>query len=414
MNFFIFLNKIKILVKFSVVIFFSFFIIPVLLIIYLISPFFLVRFKNLRSERIGHFAANTELYLCEKKKKINTPKQNYIDLFFCNDICNQQLLSMWKRKILIFPKWILYNFFIVNKFLSKFFKFTNKHEIPDSSSDRDIYDLLETSEPNLQFTAKEEKLGVNLLKKLNLQIDSKFVILAVRDNTYLESKFPNQNWSYHDVRNQNLDNFILAIDEIVKRGYYVIRVGGTSQSKKLKYSNPKVIDYTHSKFRNDFLDIYLGAKCEFCISSGFGLDAVPRIFRKPIISILLAPIDIHTELSSQITILRPYFDIREKKKLTLDQMLNIKIATIMNGHEFTAAGLKVLENTPEEIRDVTIEMMDRLDGKWEQKNSDEIIQKNFWNKFDKMHNLYIQNFGKKAHGTLKGRIGTSFLRNNCK
>ena len=82
----------------------------------------------------------------------------------------------------------------------------------------------------------------------------------------------------------------------------------------------------------------------------------------------------------------------------------------MNGYEFNLSGLKVLENTPEEIRDVTIEMIDRLEGKWMKKPNDELIQKRFWLKFEEMHNLFIEKTGKKAHGTLKGRIGANYLR----
>ena len=72
--------------------------IPILLIIYLISSKFLIRFQPLISNRIGHFAGNTELYLCEKEMKINTPTQKYLDLFFCHDVCNLQLHKMWKKK----------------------------------------------------------------------------------------------------------------------------------------------------------------------------------------------------------------------------------------------------------------------------------------------------------------------------
>ena len=48
--------------------------IPTLIIIRLISPWYLVRFGNLVSSRIGHFAANTELYCCEIESGINKPK----------------------------------------------------------------------------------------------------------------------------------------------------------------------------------------------------------------------------------------------------------------------------------------------------------------------------------------------------
>ena len=43
--------------------------IPSLLIIRLISPFFLIRIAQLRNTKIGHYTVNVELYLCEKIKK---------------------------------------------------------------------------------------------------------------------------------------------------------------------------------------------------------------------------------------------------------------------------------------------------------------------------------------------------------
>ena len=95
-------------------------------------------------------------------------------------------------------------------------------------------------------------------------------------------------------------------------------------------------------------------------------------------------------------------------------MLNIEIASIMNGNEFEAAGIKVFENTAEEIRDVSIEMMDRLEGKWVEKSSDESLQKFFWQRFDDMHKSFIKKNGRKVHGTLKGKIGANFLRKNFK
>ena len=113
----IFFRKINTALKILIYIFLSVLVIPILFIIYSISSKYLIRFKALSSERIGHFACNTELYLCEKQMKINVPKQKYIDLFFCYNVCNYQLLSMWKKKIIILPKWFLHIFFITNRFL---------------------------------------------------------------------------------------------------------------------------------------------------------------------------------------------------------------------------------------------------------------------------------------------------------
>ena len=64
--------------------------IPAVLIMRLIRPWLLVRLGGLISTRIGHFAANTELYLCENKAGINVPSQRYIDIFYMDGkpVCN--------------------------------------------------------------------------------------------------------------------------------------------------------------------------------------------------------------------------------------------------------------------------------------------------------------------------------------
>ena len=57
---------------------------------------------------------------------------------------------------------------------------------------------------------------------------------------------------------------------------------GKAVNKKIENANPKIIDYANSKFRSDFLDIFLGYRCSFCIrTAGFG--GVPEIFRKPLV-----------------------------------------------------------------------------------------------------------------------------------
>ena len=58
--------------------------IPLLLLIRIVSPFVLIRWMQLRSNTIGHYTVNTELYLCERDKKINNPSINFFDFFYLN------------------------------------------------------------------------------------------------------------------------------------------------------------------------------------------------------------------------------------------------------------------------------------------------------------------------------------------
>ena len=95
--------------------------VPLIIIIRLIKPWYLIRWKELNSSRIGHFATNTELYCCERDAGINTPSQNYIDLFYLGKIVsNRQLEKMWRRSLIILPRWLLLPLFRVNRFFNIF------------------------------------------------------------------------------------------------------------------------------------------------------------------------------------------------------------------------------------------------------------------------------------------------------
>jgi len=122
--------------------------IPAVLIMRLIQPWLLVRLGGLISTRIGHFAANTELYLCEQAAGINLPSQRHIDLFYMGGkpICNQQLAIMWHRGLRIWPAWILARINRVNLLIPG----GRSHEIGNNTQhDRDVHNLLDRFPPHL-------------------------------------------------------------------------------------------------------------------------------------------------------------------------------------------------------------------------------------------------------------------------
>ena len=90
---------------------------PVVLVICLIRPWLLIRWSSLNNSRIGHFVADTELYLCEQDAGINVPKQRDVDFFYMpgKPISNEQLAIMWKRVLRICPVWMLAPIMRVNR-----------------------------------------------------------------------------------------------------------------------------------------------------------------------------------------------------------------------------------------------------------------------------------------------------------
>jgi len=197
--------------------------IPAVLIMRLIRPWLLVRLCGLISTRIGHFAGNTELYLCEYKAGINVPSQRHIDIFYMGGkpICNQQLTIMWHRLLRIWPAPILGPIAIINQLIPG----GKLHEIGNFvHGDRDVHNLLDRFPPHMQFSTEEESHGEAGLRAMGLPIGAQFVCLMVRDSTYLDS-IKSINWNYHNYRDSDIQNYVLAAEELAERGYFVIRMG---------------------------------------------------------------------------------------------------------------------------------------------------------------------------------------------
>jgi putative glycosyltransferase (TIGR04372 family) len=382
--------------------------VPAVLVLRLIRPWLLVRWVSLVPARIGHFAANAELYLCERDAGINVPKQRHVDLHYMGrSVCNQQLAIMWKPVLRVWPAGILARISRINRLIPG----GAVHEVGNNTSgDRDVHNLLDRFSPHLGFTPEEKARGEANLRGMGIPPDTPFVCLIVRDSAYLEAHLPSGEWNYHNYRDADIQNYILAAEELADRGYFVVRMGAKVK-KALCTTHTGVIDYASNGMRTDFMDIYLGAKCEFCISMGTGFDAVPFIFRRPIVYVNFVPLGYLNTFTRQVLDITKHHYFESKGRyLTLSEIFNLEVGLTPHTSAYETKGIELIENTPEEIRDVVIEMAERLNGTWQPHKDDEALQRFFWEIFP-ADALGASN-KRPLHGEIRARFGASFLRNN--
>ena len=382
--------------------------IPILMIIRLIRSWFLVRFESLASLRIGHFAANTEMYLSERQACINIPEKKYIDIFYITEpVSNKQLARMWKRELHIWPAWIIKPISDLNKILPGGDCHLVKHN--SYSNGLDVNNLIDRFPSHLKFTSEEEIRGKAEMKKMGMPIDAKFVCLNVRDNAYLDEKFPNYDWSYHNYRDSDIQNYVFAAESLAEHGYFVIRMGA-KVNNALNSANPKLIDYATNGMRSDFMDIYLGAKCAFCITTGAGWDSIPEMFRRPIVYVNMLPIGcLHTFSSKFISITKLHVWKTTRKALTLSEIFSHGLGYCMSTSDYESKDVQLIDNSPEEIYDVVMEMVQRLENTWCEDQTHEMVQKKFWEIYQI---LTFKSTNNSFHGELRSRIGTEFLNQN--
>jgi putative glycosyltransferase (TIGR04372 family) len=392
----------KALIK-SLKIFFSLFYLPISIIFLLIMvvsrPFVVIRVGIMPSSRIHHFAVNTELFLLKKKNK------KTIDIFYCeNHISNKYLKKKWREKIYIGNKFL---FSQINLLLSIFLN-KNIHQM-ELDTDRDVENFFYNSKPLLTLSEEEKSKGFEELKKIGLTKNDEFICLMNRDSTYLSKTFPGMDWSYHNYRDSKIDNYLLAAETLTKRGYFVFRMG-TVTKKKIETTNEKIIDYSNSQFKSEFLDLFLMENCKFGITGNVGLDGLFRTFRKPSVICSMVPIGyLATYRNDWVHLFKKHFSLKKNRNLSLNEIFDLGLATSLRTEDFKKKNIELIENTPEEIRDAVIELDDRLNNKFEENKEQKNLQKKFWYLYEK--NLEKHNI-KYLHGKLFGFHSSNFLKSN--
>ena len=228
--------------------------------------------------------------------------------------------------------------------------------------------------------------------------DEKFVCLIVRDSAYLK------NAEYHNYRDSDIDAYKQAALSLAEKGYWVFRMGKVIH-KTLNINHPKVVDYASSKYRSDFLDIWLMANCFFCISTGTGLDEVSRIFRRPAVYVNNLPLQQMVTYDHVISIPKHLLWQETNKQLTQSEHL---AHSYYRTEQYENAKILVDDLTAEDIKQAVLEKEARLNGTWKDSEENRRLQDRFWEIFQ-VHQDFHSRHG-KIHP--EARVGAHFLRNN--
>lgn len=362
----------------------------------LLEPFFKIRVGKLNHDRIGHLAANTELFLRRQARRENAKKEFIV--FITGKPANRQLLRMIKRKIRVIENRLLVKLYVYSR------KFAGESkiwiELPFNSNE---YDEFNSVSPQLFFTKEEEIQGGELLNRMEIKKGEPFVCFHARDKAYLDVSFSHKSrtgWSYHDFRDCDIENYLPAVEYLANHGIYALRMGAVVENK-ISTINSKIIDYA-SQFRSDFGDIFLPAKCKFFLSSTAGNRLISVIFSVPIAFVNSVPLGDIPFSKNDIFIPKKYWSVEKKRLLTFQEIIEIGADWWLDGRMFADSGIEILENTKEEILALTKEMNDRLDGIWVDRDEDEELQSRFRSLFPLEHRCY----------GFPSRIGTEFLRQN--
>lgn len=326
--------------------------------------------------RIGHLAFELDIYV--KSGLLGwRPKIRGILLAPTGSVVNPCLLDYWRRYITIISSPLLVKLLRPlekNPLLHRTLSRTNVGTgvtglFPGIFIIQRKYETEFDGRPLLTLRESDRERGWRCLRDLGVPQGAWFVCLHVREGGYL----PQLN--YHSYRDADINTYGPAMQAIVERGGWVIRVGNPTM--KVMPPMDQVIDYAHSQIRSDWMDVFCMAACQFLLGSDSGPVCVSFAFGVPCALTNYIPMAAAPSSGRDLWIPKLYWSVREDRYLTFAEVLRSPLRRLGSTQDFTDRGVSWVDNSPEEIRDITVEMMDRLDGSPCYSEEDERLQGRF-------------------------------------
>jgi putative glycosyltransferase (TIGR04372 family) len=348
------------------------------------------------TDRIGHLALEPDCLLKEEALGI-IPKRRWFMLAPPERVANHHLLNYWKPLLRVFEgKFICFilesmsRWWVMRYDISHYILAANKAQAAYR-----IYAQWGDRLPLISLTQEDKEWGEQAIGQLGLPKAAWFICIHVR-----EAGFSPIDEALHSHRNGNIEKTIPAIKEITRRGGWVIRIGDPSMTPLPPL--PKVVDYAHHALKSERLDIILCAKAKFILGSTSGIVLVGSLFGVPCAIANMIPMPDLWYNARDISIPKLLWSESLNRYLRFDEVMASPVAQYRYAVLYRGAGIRVEENSAEDILNLTIEMFDRLEGRFVEQGCDEEF---FHYLLSQLHD------GHYAFGSC-ARIGTRFLRSH--
>ncbi len=286
---------------------------------------------------------------------------------------------------------------------------SNKHKVQiGMTHGRDIADLMGSFDTVMTFTDEEIRRGEALLRNFGVTSGDEVVCLLVRDPAYIAAIFGAES-PHNDYRDSEIRTYRLMAEELADRGCFVFRMGQVV-AEPLVSANSRVVDYANDDRRSAFLDIYLARRCSFAISTTSGWDVLPVMFHRPVVYVNHVAVGYAMTMTrNSLHLFKGHKSVNDGRLMSLKEIFESDVAYALATQAFVAANVELIPNSAEEIRDVAMEMWDRVHGSWIEHPDDHDLQERFWRAY---RTDGVQADGVPLHGELNMRYGAQFLRDN--
>jgi putative glycosyltransferase (TIGR04372 family) len=323
----------------------GFWALPVVIIIFVISPIIKIHFFPLNSVRIGHFVADSIHFLIYAR---STPNELFF-FWYPKPSANKFWEKYLSRNLNIFQPFKYVTFYQEKIFGRSY------HYDEIISQSRDLRGDFALSKNIPGFTDHEDNFAYNWLKIHGWKPGQEIVCLMVRDSQYLDSLQGKNSidFSYHDYRDSDIKSYRKSVEYLLSQNYFVIRMGKVMKTQ-LYLEHESFIDYPFLETKDDLMDVWLLANCNLCISTLFGPDEICGVFKTKCLFINHLPI---AGLPSYVDGCHAPKVLRwshSKKNLSLNESIE---NSYVHAHEYKENNIEIIDLNELEIEKIVKEMI---------------------------------------------------------
>lgn len=226
--------------------------------------------------------------------------------------------------------------------------------------------------PLLEVRPGDHRRARRTFEKWGIPPDAWFVAFHVRSpGFHREGDNPHQ-----AHRNARIQSYLPAMEEVVRRGGWVIRLGDPTMDPLPPMEG--VVDYAHSPDKSPEMDIYLCSACRFFVGVASGLSHVPTTFGVPcaLTNWVSNTFPVYSRHDLFLPKLRKFRT--ENRLLSFPEFMRPETRILSYSQpKMSERDIDAVDNSPEEIRELVSEMLDRVEGRLHYTEEDEALQAQF-------------------------------------
>jgi putative glycosyltransferase (TIGR04372 family) len=248
--------------------------------------------------------------------------------------------------------------------------------------------------PVLSLTPEHRERGEATLREMGVPEGAWHVGLHARSASFNDGGQDN----FNALRNAPIESYIPAIRRVVEAGGWVMRMGDPGMAPLPAMEG--VVDYALSRWKCDWMDVFLCASSDFFMATQSGLQCVAQVFGVPLVVTNLLPNCIYTLGLDDLYIPRKLFSRRENRVLSFGEAFRPPYVEREIQGAFDLLETDALLHEPEEILAVVDEMIGLRRGGLQYTKADDDLQRR-----------YVAAVDSHGYGQM-GRVGRAFLADN--